>query len=306
MTRRLALALATIAAAIVAVPAANAAPAAYGTTTFSSANGGVTPFVLPRASTFHIGNGMRMPEVAISGSGRIAGIVLAAEGATIERGPVVYAFRFNWCWSRGCATPRDTKLPVTTFASTLHANEVRRDDGVTVATLPPGKYRAYVVADGAPVTVTVRFSGARGRGRLAPARPLRATYTTADSTVPDHGALPAAAYSAGATAPVRSPLGVLVSMNEARLRTNVTHAEGTCIYENSGPPNGTFVPGCPGGYASPLFVLNGFLNFHVGSATMVLARGESDGVEWTQGAYRVGVHEDEWLSPTVLLWVELA
>jgi hypothetical protein len=301
---RLALALATLAAATVAAPAAHAAPAAYGTTTFGSTNGGTTTFVLPRASTFHLGTSMRMPEVSVIGGGRIAGIVIAAEGATLERGAVLYAFRFNWCWSRGCETPRDTKLPPASYAGTLHAGEVHRDDGVTVATLPAGRYTAHVVADGAPATVTVRFDGARGRGRLGASRPLGTTFATAESTLPDHGALPVSAYSAGGTARVRSPIGVLLSMNEARLRGNVTDAEGTCLYENSGPPNGVFGPGCPGGQASPLFVLNGFLSFHVGSATIALVRGERDGVEWTQGAYRTGVHEDEWLSPTVLLWVE--
>ena len=305
MNRRFAVALAAVAVLAGAMPAASAeqrraAPVAFGTTTFSSTNGSATAFTLSRPSTLVRAPGHQLRDVTINGGGRVAGIVLAREGADAESGAVLYAMRFNGCWSRGCTTPRDERLFPWGYAEARDVPSVRRDDGSTLLTLPAGRYTAYVVADGAPVKVTVRFNGERGTGTLRPDRAASLRLTTATSQVPG-----GTVYSAGAAGELRSSLGLLVGVMEARLTMNVSSDGGTCFYRDAQPPGGTFVSGCPFGTSEPAIVVNGVTPMHRGVTSMLLEQGDRDGVPWTLGNYFDGAYAAEWLSPSVFLWLDL-
>lgn len=294
---------ALLAATVLVVPRpAVAVPRAPFGTTFTSARGGAAAFTLTRPVSFRYVAGTGIPEIAVNGPvGRMTGIVIAQEGIKPDSGAALYTFRFNGCWSSACRTPPDEKLFPQTMAGSLRVPQTPNADGSTTLTLPAGRYRAHVVADGAPVSVTVRFPGLPGRGRIpATARSL-ATAKTAESAFansPQGQVL----YSAGASAPLPGALGVLVAVMETRTAMHASTVGGTCYYADTEPPNGLFLPGCPRGAAAPLIVLNGVAPFHHGIMSVAFVAGAD---EWTVGTYLDGVEVRTYASPTALLWLSL-
>lgn len=300
----------TLCAAVLAMaapPAGAVGPTpqrAFATTTFSSAATSATTFTLARDSVFVLSNDLKIREIAVSGAGRVAGLVVAREGATIAGGGVLWMFKFNGCWTARCTTPADEKLfPYWMGGSHNLTREATGDGGFRV-TLPAGRYRAYVVADGAPVTAKVSFTGATGTGRLPMRSTVRHTFKTAENSFAGQPFSPHAVYSAGATAPTTAKLNLLVSMMESRSVMHAHSASGTCYYaDEAEPPGGTYAPGCPGGAGQPLIVVNGVAPFHRGVIGVALADGPRS---WTQGVFTNGVDAREWVSPTALLWLSLS
>lgn len=282
-------------------PAAAAPPAASGMTTFTAVNGGSTEFRLTRPAALHLRADLTIDEITVDGvAGRLSGIVLAEHGIGRARGGAVFAFSFNGCWTRGCRKPADEKLFPRTMMGSVRTNDVKHDDGSRTILLGPGRYTAYVFGDGAPVAVTVRFSGSSGHGRIVATRRLTAAMTSVESRFagqPEGATL----YSAGATGGISSPVGVIVGMMESRTALHASTTAGVCHYAGGGPPNDTFLPHCPGGSGSTI-VLNSVARIHHGVQSVTVVTGPN---EWTSGIFMHGAEVREWVSPTALLWLSL-
>jgi hypothetical protein len=283
--------------------AASGVPRAFGHTTFSASSNTVVRFRLDQPSTFHLDAMREIHEIDIKGSGRITGVVIAQEGVNADTGAVVYAFHINGCWTAGCRTAGDDLVfPQWMSGGFRTTTNVANDDGSRTITVPAGAYKAYLVTDGAPLTASVAFSGATGRGRLTRSGPADATVTTAYSALADQPAATQLLYSAGATATISSSLGIMVGAMEARSTMHASTANGVCYYLDGRPPGGLFAPGCVGGAPSGLIVLNGVTPMHQGWEHVILTRMPG---AWTQGVFLDGAHVPSAMSPSALLWLSL-
>lgn len=306
-TARLVAALATVVALTASTAPAGAAPGqvmARGRMTISGARSGVASFTLPRAVPFRITSTFTAPEITVEGRGRFAGIAIAQEGATFESGAILWAIRYNGCWSAGCRTPTDERAFPYVMAGSLHTMDKATGDGGRTSVLPAGRYKAYLVSDGAPVAVTVRFAGLAGSVALVPSRPARTTFATAVSSVAGAPSAAQVMYSAGARAEVSAAAGLVVTSMEARSVVHARTVSGQCYYQgDTEPPNGLHVPGCPHGTPGSVFNI-GYIapGVHQGVMSAAVVKGSG---AWAVGQFFDGAHVPESLSPTAILWLSL-
>ncbi len=119
------------------------------------------------------------PAVAYEGKGRVVGIVLVADTNPVREAFQLVSTRWDFCGSPGCRGDWRT-------AFTFPLN-TRGGPGLR---LPKGDYRLYLIADGAPVRVTLRLNGLTGHksfvltepatGRVA--SPIETLSTPSDYT----------------------------------------------------------------------------------------------------------------------------
>ncbi|HYO60962.1 MAG TPA: hypothetical protein VEU29_03585 [Actinomycetota bacterium] len=105
------------------------------------------------------------PDVRIDGGGRMAGVVIT-EGDFGDRGRLFAMMgRASFCRARGC-TSEDTHQ----FLTGQNPHQAPSDKFV----LPAGRYLLYLIADGAPASVTLRLHGLPGKARIVPRTPVDA------------------------------------------------------------------------------------------------------------------------------------
>lgn len=167
-----------------------------------------------------------------SGDGRVRGFVLLKEGRYGQEAkrPLIQGISVGRCSERACRAARDD------FNFTFGWNVGR---GLT------GTWRLLVIADGAPVTVTLDLKGVAGSQRLSPARREKAEIRTLTPSVHESGTN--TIYSAGDfTNLMRADLGLVGLWAEGGPYGSSWF--GDCIYEEgSTPPQEglAFMPGCP-------------------------------------------------------------
>jgi hypothetical protein len=233
----LALATAPAGAAHAAAPARLA-----GTTVVTGSRAASMTVVLPRAATVRIATlTAHSDNVAVTGNGRVAGLDLRREDGG-PTAPHLFAALTNGCYAPRCAAREHI---VTTFADRFPSSPAGGD--LTRYTLPAGRYRLVLIADGVPVTVRLRLDGLGGTSTL---RPATATGVTWDPLEPnlDAGPAPATvAYSAFAGAlPVSDRGGVLFTVFDVRVAAGDVGKRGFCYYPGSAAAR-TYAAGCPGG-----------------------------------------------------------
>lgn len=105
------------------------------------------------------------PDVTIEGGGRMAGIFITEPD--FEDSGRVFALmgRASFCRDRGC-TSEDSYQ----FLTGENPDEPPMHEFV----LPAGRYLLYLIADGAPVSVTLRLHGLTGKTKLVPRSPVDA------------------------------------------------------------------------------------------------------------------------------------
>lgn len=115
----------------------------------------------------------RRPNVRIEGNGRVAGAILIRD----TEDPLGAEDPSFVMWVRGgfCRRERCGARATHTFALARGLQEARGDDKVY---LRPGNYFLYVVADGAPVQVTLDLDGPQGKRTFAPGVDVRADVRT--------------------------------------------------------------------------------------------------------------------------------
>lgn len=116
-----------------------------------------------------------VPGAAVSGDGRLTGVLLVRRDG--DRGLTrLWVSRAGLCSRAGCRPVR---------GGALHAWGVTRDGKLSssVSELAPGRYDLYLLADGRPVTVTLRLQGLTGRATVRPAAVRGASLWTPEPTV---------------------------------------------------------------------------------------------------------------------------
>lgn len=130
-----------------------------------TATGGVRVHI-PRATSIDIApkDDRNGKAVTISGKGRFVGAVIeqhAKRDKTYDpRDRSVYALRYSLCGTPTCTAPA-YYFGVSIEPSHKFSN---------TPTLPAGDYDVFLVADGQPTTVTLRFKGLSGSRTVTPAR----------------------------------------------------------------------------------------------------------------------------------------
>lgn len=231
------LAIATAVGISVPTSVALAAPGPR-TLTIQGSKSAETRIKIPGGSTFSSNGSFESDQVAITGGGRVAGVVLERLG----RGPeaVLVALNYNACGTKGCK-------PVAVFQfvdGTSSGPPSHTGDKQIV--LPAGTYRVVLVADGAPVKVRLDVAGLVESVTVQPGRESGTTF----HKITDVTKTPVPAgftYSGGRTYPATSG-GAFVGFQEL-YRTNPGAAAviGTCVIFGEAPPANAYAPGCPTG-----------------------------------------------------------
>lgn len=159
--------------AALVVPVAEAAPRQElrATNRLTTSTSVVVPVRLPRPVVVsHVDDYTELgrqpnPHLEATGRGRITGLVLTKNGAgaRAKEGATLTFLRYGMCAVAGCDGGDETVR-----ALLAHGDGVVRDDNRDV-TMPAGDYDLHVVADGAPVTVVLRFPALAGSAELRPA-----------------------------------------------------------------------------------------------------------------------------------------
>lgn len=175
----------------------------------------------------------------ITGGGRVAGWALTDRAQEESEDPavVVHSFVFNRCSEPGC--PAAEQLLT-----------VRHSEGLENGVIPRGTYHLYVVADGAPVTISFT---ARGLGGETVARPRSPAQADVRTLTPNAASSPdGTIVSAGDFTELEPGRGLGLLGLWALGSDHVTTAFGDCFYFSDTlvpAPAAAFPPGCPLGFS---------------------------------------------------------
>lgn len=200
MRKRLAAALATV-MVVSSVSAASASSASHpatvllgGSVTLTGSESYMRDVTIPHTVT--IDRMQWLNSWHITGTrGRFAGYVLRQAGHGVQG--AVFALSTGFCLARACAHP--DWVP---YAGGCDCNTTTGTPTNTV--LPAGRYHLFLIADGAPVTVTFSLPGLKGRTAIHSGQPhpAQTIYTpapsVADPAIATAG-MGANNYSAGAS-----------------------------------------------------------------------------------------------------------
>lgn len=185
--------------------------------------------------------------VVRTAGGRFSGFVLRRVGDGVTT--TVASIAPGYCAARGCARPAWSGTYVTDLFTGFPTNP---GEPITYAPLAPGRYQLYLIADGKPVTVTLKFGGT-GRTTLTggAARP-----TAIDMPKPSQYGPETAAgntghlYAAGAThrAVASSTFFYMLSWKLIYGPPKTVNQEGVCVFEGPpvGGPSGAYQYPCAG------------------------------------------------------------
>lgn len=225
-------------------------------------------------------------QTTISGNGRLIAAYLFEErdGSVVRDGVNFSTDRFGWCAEQACEP--------SPWASSGSAARTARN-----GLLPAGTYRLYLIADGAPASVTLRFRGLSGATRLRP----RFEAVSALRTMPGHvpGGDVGPLYSAGDEAPFRGQ-GVSLLGHYFETQAAGVAAFGYCVYPKRAPGDGPAAylpPECPSRPASSPWVRS----FHPLTNGLGFVLG-LDGVPAAMGSWHAATAPVE-STVTVALWL---
>lgn len=246
--------------------------------------------------------------ITVTGAGRFVGVMLMRDTTTSGTYRQWFAqLRVTGCGTPNCmpgtSSPRDITdgqliAAATGFPETMNVAEVHH------LTFPAGDYALTLVADTAPVTVTITFGGLHGTTTLAPRLYAPATTQSVNATLQP---TPQAATSmvAGGQASIGSPYGVLAFAMSWRYTVRLADSSGWCFYSGGRtPPSGQYLPACPGddsGASVPSFlILQQGVNLPSGEYGIAFVVG---GQTWGQAVWSSGVSLIQSTKPASFLWL---
>ena len=225
------------------VPAhgATTTPALAGTTVLSGSRSASMAVRLTRPVLFDA-----YADVDMQARGRLTGFAIKKDGGWDA--PSANAIKTGFCGTPGC---------VPTWPNDSTATVVTPDSNGFRGTLPAGNYRLFLLADGAPVRVTLRLPGLPGRIALTPNTPARTVLLAPKPTVAEPASAPLL-YAGGSTWNVgpRGGLNFTVIWKEQPVASEPS-AVGPCEYTGMPPTNAgpAFQAPCSNGrYGFPPYV----------------------------------------------------
>ncbi len=219
-----------------ALPAPGAAAAAKRVLTIEGSEQGEARIELVRPTIVKSDIAVRSDQVTIAGRGRVVGAVLERVGPGPEA--MLLAANYNLCGQRACE-------PLQASEFIRGAPSAMSDRGIDTTTLPAGRYRVVLIADGAPVRVRLELSGLAASTTLRPTKDAGVAYRR----IADITATPTPAtvtFSGGRTYPAAR--GAVVLFQELfRTSPGAAGVSGTCIIFGEAPPADAYAPTCPNG-----------------------------------------------------------
>lgn len=198
-------------------------------TSISGSTTAYTDVYLPRSIA-----PVREMTYGVKGAGRLTGFVMVKQSRdAVKDRPALVALRSGRCVEAACAgSPQPMMLML------AYNLEDRK--------LPPGRYRLYLVADGAPVHVSFDIPALTGRTHLRPRKQAAAQLETIESTSPTPHVL-----AGGVETDLRGD-GISAVFAWAHGGAGVAGVVGGCFYREDPPPApAAFVPGCPQAAGEP-------------------------------------------------------
>jgi hypothetical protein len=237
---RYAVAVSLLLSAAPAVAHAAATPRLARMTTITGSRSTSTAVVLPHGATVRVDRPTAHSDnVTVTGNGRVAGFDLRSENGSATP-PHLFGVLTNGCYTARC-TQREH------IVSTVAAGFASKPVGsLTQYTLPAGRYRLILIADGAPVTVRLRLDGLTGSATIRPAATASVKWQPLkpNSTVGTPPAL--VAYSAPAgVLPVGDRGGILFTVFDVRLSAGDFGQRGFCYYRATNDDR-VYTVGCAG------------------------------------------------------------
>jgi hypothetical protein len=173
----------------------------------------------------------------VSGRGRIVGVLMTAVRPNTSGH--LSSLAFNYCYRPGCRASRPARVD-DVWQDRASADDTH--DAAMYVQLAAGRYHLELVADGAPVSVTLRFPGLAGRTTVRPSR--RSAGRTSTLRFTDAAPVPAAVstWSGGLSVRPRATSKVLAMVSDPG---DGLAEVGLCVHEDAPPP--AYVAGCPGG-----------------------------------------------------------
>lgn len=215
-----------------------AEPDAASVTTIEAAASSAIDFRLSRATSFDVSAGPDS-SLTVEGRGRAVAAILRRVGASKAVDGFTVA-RFNGCGAPGCAAPADE--PSHVYARS--ADGQKRDAGGR-ALLEPGRYRLWLLSDGAPVKATLRLPGQLRAETSWQTTEFVASGLSAGS---ETAAVPLSpSYWSGGTSlnlPTEDAVLLGFLQQDSPLGT-VVGAAGACHFSGPPPLLGHYAPGCP-------------------------------------------------------------
>jgi len=166
-------------------------------------------------------------DIGLTGTGKLIGMAISAYPVRAD-GPIVLALQPGAAYGGGqVVTPDNVQVDSTTYDYLI----------------PAGRYRFTVIADGTPVTATVRLQGLTGSSRLTPTPtssttirdvPLRPTNTSPSNT------------AAGVVNHTMARAGYAGAFLRAVADDNSVTADSVCPWNGTAPPEAKTQIGCPG------------------------------------------------------------
>jgi hypothetical protein len=264
---------------------------------------------LSRTATLKFDSSMSVsPAVRTVGRGRFVGVMLARVGTTATSGQWFAQVRVTGCGTKNCqpgAPGNRDLIDGQAIGDFTGFPEVANTTSFDHLTFPAGDYELSLIADAAPVAVTITLQGLGGATTLFP---RAAQYATTDSVDPTFLPTPQAAteMSAGGHASIPTSLGVLAYAVSYRFAVLTAELTNWCLYSGTqSPPVGAFLPGCPVG-AEGVVTPPGFIivqqavNHPAGEYGIVFVLGRQT---WSQGMWSAGANVIQSSNPASFLWL---
>jgi len=183
------------------------------------------------------------PDVSISGGGRMVAFELrrADGGQDDVSGARLPSFLDRVVTVTGSVTPQST----CTSSDPLGLQSTCTNPTPRAIVLHEGYYHLVVLADGAPVTITLRLHGQQQRKATIK---LQRTLRTLEANLPERESIGSSTITYGTDVPFTSATQAF-TLTKARLHPKAELlAATTCARNDTGaPPAYAFSPACPGG-----------------------------------------------------------
>ena len=263
---------------------------------------------IPRPATLQYQSAMSSsPAITVSGPGRFVGINLIRVTGNATTRQWFAQVRVTGCGTRNCApgtsTPRDIMDGQLIAAETGFPETAGKTEWDHLV-FPAGEYDVTLIADSAPVSVTISLNGLTGKTTLTPPAPVNAV---SQSVTPNLLPTPQVAneLSAGAQTTLSSQFGVLVFAISYRFTARIGDLSNWCLFSGSHPPpDGQYLPGCVGDdrtISPPSFIiLQQGVNVPSGGYGIAFVLGKQT---WSQGFWVTGASLIQSSKPASFLWL---
>lgn len=200
--------------------------------TFTSGRSGYIEVTLPRPARWKW-DIFGQSTLRITGDGRAAGFLLVRQGVRKPQG--IYAAAFRVCNKPGCS--KGWSGWVTRLVVPVGLKWPKKG---TTFTLPAGAYRAYVIADGAPVTARLALKDLHGKADHSPTVPVEASVDMLPAEEPIKNV-----FTAGSAYQLQTRGAALLGFVE-RHQLGAADLYNDCLYRGtpSLPQEVAFTPAC--------------------------------------------------------------